>query len=128
MINNCIQKVDGSWDEKILEVWEKTEEEVLKFIPDNVKKWGDKEQQLIVMYTWIGINRLRTQCKNNEDEWKLIVKKSEEFLEKESAFKGKYADIECKLFEKDDEDEPQSTAATSKFICALLLLNNSQHL
>ena len=128
MINNCIQKVDGSWDEKILEVWEKTEEEVLKFIPDNVKKWGDNEQQLVVMYTWMGINRLRTQCKYNENEWKLIVKKSEEFLEKESAFKGKYADIECKLFEKYDEDKTPSTTVTSKFICALLLLNNSQNL
>ena len=73
-------------------------------MPDNVKQWGDKEQQLAVMYTWIGINRLKIQWKDNEDEWKLIVKKSEDYLEKESAFKGKYTDIVCKIFEKEDED------------------------
>ena len=68
-----------------------------------MKKWGNKKDQLCVMYTWIGINRLKSQCRNNENEWKLVVSKSEDYLENESTFRGKYSDIDWKLFKLDDE-------------------------
>lgn len=109
-----IQKVDGSWDESILEVCDKTEEEVIKNFPKKVKRVGDKNQQLKIMYTWIGINRLRTQFKDKEEEWKLIVQKAEEYLSKESSLDGKYEDIDSKLFEEEDRQVQEEEAEKAK--------------
>ena len=98
-----MQKFDGSWNDEILEFCGVTEATVLKFTPVNVKKKWGKLQQLVVMYTWMGINRLKTIYKEDEDEWKLIAKKAESYLANQSAFKGTYTDIKCNIFDKDDE-------------------------
>ena len=47
------------------------------------------------MYMWMGVNRLKTIYKEDEDEWKLIAKKAECYLANQSAFKGAY--IEFKI-------------------------------
>ena len=41
-----IQQANGSWNENILDVCDKTKEQVIKSMPDNVEKWGDENQQL----------------------------------------------------------------------------------
>ncbi|CAI2378606.1 unnamed protein product [Moneuplotes crassus] len=111
-----IQKVDGSWDEQILQECDKTEEEVLKSIyytehtPENVKNAGDKEEQLKIMYTWIGINRVKTLFPSYEREWKLVVNKAADYIEKETNFGGKYEDINSDLFEKEDEEAAKEKA------------------
>mmetsp|Transcript_16288 Transcript_16288/g.16008 ORF Transcript_16288/g.16008 Transcript_16288/m.16008 type:complete len:324 (-) Transcript_16288:52-1023(-) len=105
-----LQKVDGSWDEQILQECDKTQEEVLEHTPENVKNAGDKEEQLKIMYTWIGINRLKTLFSDKEEEWKLVVKKADEFIEKETNFDGKYENITSKLFEKEDEEAAKQKA------------------
>lgn len=66
-------------------------------MPDNVKQLGSAEEQLAVMFTWIGLNRLKTHFKSNKNEWKLVAKKAEHYLS-ESVFQGAYEDIVCTLF------------------------------
>lgn len=112
-----IQNVDGSWDKTVLSLCGKTEKQVLDSVPKNVKNLGNKEKQLRVMYTWIGINRLKTIYSDEKLEWKLVVQKAEQFIKNQTGFEGKSSDIQCDLFgetKKKSETASKKTSSTNK--------------
>eukprot|EP00343_Euplotes_focardii_P002051 CAMPEP_0205803350 /NCGR_PEP_ID=MMETSP0205-20121125/5967_1 /ASSEMBLY_ACC=CAM_ASM_000278 /TAXON_ID=36767 /ORGANISM="Euplotes focardii, Strain TN1" /LENGTH=130 /DNA_ID=CAMNT_0053071267 /DNA_START=853 /DNA_END=1242 /DNA_ORIENTATION=+ len=56
------------------------------------------------MYTWIGINRLKKLFADNQEEWKLIMKKAKDYLENETDFHGKFEEILSTLFDEGNEE------------------------
>jgi ubiquitin len=110
-----IQNVDGSWDKSVLSLCGKTEKQVLDSMPENVKNIGDKKKQLAVMYTWIGIDRLKAVYSDDKLEWKLIVQKAEQFIKNQTGFDGKSSDIQCDLFkETNKKSKSKSTEKKTK--------------
>mmetsp|Transcript_15733 Transcript_15733/g.18190 ORF Transcript_15733/g.18190 Transcript_15733/m.18190 type:complete len:304 (-) Transcript_15733:39-950(-) len=77
-----IMNFDGSWDEKILKVIARTETELLKNMPDQVRKLKTRAEQLRAMYTLEGMKLLKTKFKASDQELKLILKKIVDYLEK----------------------------------------------
>lgn len=76
-----IQQSEGFWTEKILELVDFDLEAVKAAITDAIKtKFDSEEEQLKIMFTWIGIQGLKVRYSNKEDEWKLIAKKGKDFI------------------------------------------------
>lgn len=94
-----IQNCDGSWDERVLDLCDKTKDEVIKSMPVIIKRIPEKVEQLKVMFTWIGINRLRSLFILYQECWKLAVKKAENFLVNKTPYNKTSRYISCDLFD-----------------------------
>jgi len=101
-----IQQSDGFWTETIMELVEFTVDDVKAALTDPIKnKFENEEEQLKIMYTWIGIKGLNVKYSSKEDEWKLIAKKGADFLAKHGF---KYEDM--KFDTLDLNAKPTNTA------------------
>mmetsp|Transcript_15735 Transcript_15735/g.18197 ORF Transcript_15735/g.18197 Transcript_15735/m.18197 type:complete len:174 (-) Transcript_15735:1-522(-) len=77
-----IMNFEGSWEEKIIAVIQRTEAELLKDMPDKVRNLKTKTEQLKAMYMSEGTKILKTKFKASDQEFKLILKDIIEYLEK----------------------------------------------
>ena len=78
-----IQQWDGFWNEKVMELVNFSIDDVKAAITESIKQqFINEEDQLKVMFTWIGITGLKVKYSTKEDEWKLIVKKGIDYLSK----------------------------------------------
>ena len=78
-----IQQCDGFWTDKVMELVNFTIDDVKAAITEAIKQqFENEEDQLKIMFTWIGITGLKVKYSAKEDEWKLIVKKGTDYLSK----------------------------------------------
>lgn len=95
-----IQNVSGAWDEQILSLAGVTKERLLRAAPEVVKEIGDEEMILSVMYTWLGVNRLKELFPDKNKEWKLVAKKAVDYVNQEAGGRFVFDDIDCNPFDK----------------------------
>ena len=78
-----IQQSEGFWTDSVMELVDFTVEDVKGVLTEAIKnKFGNEDEQLKLMYTWIGVKGLKEKYPLKEDEWKLIAKKGVDFLSK----------------------------------------------
>ncbi|CAI2374388.1 unnamed protein product [Moneuplotes crassus] len=94
----ALQNVNGSWNNKILGLVGLTKDQVYDATPENIKSLGDKQLVVMIMLTWIGINRIKTLFPDKEKEWKLVIRKAINFIKTQTASSIDYDDIKCSLF------------------------------
>jgi ubiquitin len=78
-----IQQSDGFWTESVMDLVNFSLDDVKAAITDPIKnKFEKEEDRLKVMFTWIGVQGLKVKYSEKESEWKLIVKKGVDYLDK----------------------------------------------
>uniref|UniRef100_A0A7S3KH39 Ubiquitin-like domain-containing protein n=1 Tax=Euplotes crassus TaxID=5936 RepID=A0A7S3KH39_EUPCR len=108
-----IQNSEGFWTESVMELVTFTVEDLKPLITDPIKnKFEKEEDQLQIMYTWIGVKGLKEKYPLKEDEWKLIAKKGTDYLSKHGF---KYEDMKFDTLSFSDvapvAEEPKETPA-----------------
>jgi len=93
-----VQNVNGSWDIEVLRLVGLSDDKVYDAAPENIKGLGDKQKVLTIMFTWIGINRIKTLFPEKQREWKLIVRKAISYITAQTGSSVSYDDIKCSLF------------------------------
>ena len=105
-----------------MDLVEFTIEDVKAAISDSIKqKYDTEEDQLKIMYTWIGIKGLNSKYSNKESEWKLIAKKGKDYLTKQGFDYDtmKFDTLDFKkdsssLFNTDEKEDTQKDNADDK--------------
>ena len=117
-----IQQSDGFWNDNVMDLVDFTIEDVKAVISDSIKqKYDTEEDQLKIMYTWIGIKGLNSKYSNKESEWKLIAKKGKDYLTKQGFDYDtmKFDTLDFKkdsssLFNTDEKEDTQKDKADDK--------------
>jgi len=101
-----IQNSEGFWTDKVMDLVNFTLDDVKAAISSPIKnKFKNEEDQLKVMFTWIGIKSLNVLYKEKEDEWKLIAKKAIDYLDKQDF---KYDDMKFDTLDVNKKAEEKS--------------------
>jgi hypothetical protein len=78
-----IQKYEGSWTKDVMKLVKFTLDDVKTAILKNFKdKFYTQEEQLSIMFTWIGVKGLYSYYLGSQEEWALIAIKGIEYLKK----------------------------------------------
>jgi hypothetical protein len=78
-----IKKFEGNWTEDIMQLVNFSLDDVKEVIPIFVKdKLFTQEEQLSIIFTWIGLKGLHEYYFESQEEWVLIAAKGIEYLKK----------------------------------------------
>jgi hypothetical protein len=117
-----IQQADGFWSESVVDLVDFSIEDVKAAINDTIKhKFEKEEDQLKILFTWIGIKGLKTRYESKESEWKLIVKKGIDFLSRH----GFKFDL-MKFDTLDVKEKPTNVAVDAKEAITTIEANANQ--
>jgi predicted acetyltransferase len=76
-----LQKCEGDWTEDVMQLVKFTIDDVIGAISTEIKdKFNNNEDQLSIMFTWIGVKALHELYPESKNKWKLIALKGIEAL------------------------------------------------
>jgi hypothetical protein len=76
-----LQKCEGDWTEDVMQLVKITLDDVIEAISTEIKnKFSNEEDQLSIMFTWIGVKALHELYPESENKWRLIALKGIEAL------------------------------------------------